>query len=344
MSNRSCGLYTNNLSYSYPGTNEGPVNSSVPGTLNISNTAGFPFVGVTGLYFSGESGSFGSGNATALQQGALFSMQGIGYPTYTDTGLSVMKSGTVQRIGGNILSGGEYIGNKYLRYFNGTTYEVPFLSPESINTSSSTSINLSSIVGNTTGYLSGTGAPYPYGNLTITIGTGLSVSAGNTIYVTYDVNDYMWGTVVSYNSSSGSTVVNIIYAIGSGSYSSWSVLVAPIGAGSVRISKGGVVYCLPQTSLVQQVDAAGYTGYSSGLPATYNNNGGTGGVGVSITSLFARPYTITSINYAFFLQAYSYGDNGRSGQCSSTLYYSTAPVGNSPSWVSIASGSVSYGS
>ena len=82
----------------------------------------------SGLYLFIESGSFGSGNATSIQGGAIFQVQGIGYPTYDDTGLSIEHNGVAQRIGGQVYAGSNIPVTNNLRYYNGQKYQIPLLS------------------------------------------------------------------------------------------------------------------------------------------------------------------------------------------------------------------------
>jgi hypothetical protein len=63
--------------------------------------------------------------------------------------------------------------------------------------------------------------------ISLTIGTGLSYSNGQTVLISYDGSNFMTGTVQSYNSGTGALVVNVTGFEGSGSYSVWSVDLYP---------------------------------------------------------------------------------------------------------------------
>jgi len=62
----------------------------------------------------------------------------------------------------------------------------------------------------------------------LTIGTGLSYSAGQNVIIDYDSVNFLTGTVQSYNSGTGALVVDATDTNGSGTYSSWDVNLFPI--------------------------------------------------------------------------------------------------------------------
>ena len=62
------------------------------------------------------------------------------------------------------------------------------------------------------------------GPQTLTVGTGLSIANGTTVTITRNGSNNMTGTVTSYNSGTGSLVVNVTSITGSGTYSSWTVV------------------------------------------------------------------------------------------------------------------------
>ena len=79
----------------------------------------------------------------------------------------------------------------------------------------------------------GAGNFYIYGHSTtsLTIGTGsksltvqtnLGFTAGQTIKIGYSGQNYMTGTVTSYNTGTGALVVNVTSVVGSGTYATWS--------------------------------------------------------------------------------------------------------------------------
>jgi hypothetical protein len=60
--------------------------------------------------------------------------------------------------------------------------------------------------------------------VTFTTQVGLGYAAGTVIQMVNQAGDIMQGVVVSYNSSTGAAVASIEYAVGSGTYSSWSLI------------------------------------------------------------------------------------------------------------------------
>jgi len=62
----------------------------------------------------------------------------------------------------------------------------------------------------------------------LTIGINLKYSAGQTVIIAYNATNFMTGTVVSYNDSSGALVVDVTGTEGSGTYSSWRVNLFPL--------------------------------------------------------------------------------------------------------------------
>ena len=63
---------------------------------------------------------------------------------------------------------------------------------------------------------------------TLTIGTGLSYSAGQNVIIDYDSVNFLTGTVQSYNSGTGTLIVDATGTNGSGTYSAWDVNLFPI--------------------------------------------------------------------------------------------------------------------
>ena len=70
----------------------------------------------------------------------------------------------------------------------------------------------------------GTGTNYING---ITIATGLNFQANQAIEFWNALNEFMSGYVVSYNSSTGLLTATMMYSVGSGSYSTWTISQAP---------------------------------------------------------------------------------------------------------------------
>ena len=63
---------------------------------------------------------------------------------------------------------------------------------------------------------------------TLTIGTGLSYSAGQNVIIDHDSVNFLTGTVQSYNSGTGTLIVDATGTNGSGTYSAWNVNLFPI--------------------------------------------------------------------------------------------------------------------
>ena len=77
------------------------------------------------------------------------------------------------------------------------------------------------------------------GNKTLTVGATLSYSTAQTVIIAYDGSNYMIGAVTSYNSGTGSLVVNVTNAYGSGTYTSWTVsLDGAVGSQGVQGYQG----------------------------------------------------------------------------------------------------------
>jgi hypothetical protein len=64
--------------------------------------------------------------------------------------------------------------------------------------------------------------------VSLTIGTGLSYSAGQDVIIAYDSITFMTGEVQSYDSGTGALVVDATGTNGSGTYSAWNVNLFPI--------------------------------------------------------------------------------------------------------------------
>ncbi len=88
---------------------------------------------------------------------------------------------------------------------------VMFISDVDYTTTSSTSLTIS------------------VGVKSLTVATGLSYSAGQDAIMIYDVSNYMFGSVTSYNSGTGALVVSVTDIVGGpGPYSSWRVNLYPL--------------------------------------------------------------------------------------------------------------------
>jgi hypothetical protein len=70
-----------------------------------------------------------------------------------------------------------------------------------------------------------------HGTYTLTIGTGLSYSANQSVLISHNISNHMHGEVDSYNPTTGQIVVVVKGSDGSGTYSSWTVnLSGAVGA------------------------------------------------------------------------------------------------------------------
>jgi len=61
------------------------------------------------------------------------------------------------------------------------------------------------------------------GSKTLNLEPGLSYAVGQTVIIANSVSNFMTGTVVSYNSTTGAMTANVTLTAGSGSFNSWSV-------------------------------------------------------------------------------------------------------------------------
>lgn len=84
---------------------------------------------------------------------------------------------------------------------------------ESLNTLDTTSTSTSSV-------LIGTGSK------TFTVQTGKSYFLGMSLKIANSATNYMVGEIISYNTSTGALVVNVVAVSGTGTYASWTITVA----------------------------------------------------------------------------------------------------------------------
>jgi len=90
------------------------------------------------------------------------------------------------------------------------------------------------------------------GNKSLTVGTGLSYTTQQSVIVAYDAAHHMHGVVTSYNSSTGAMVVDVSQHTGTGTYTSWTVNVGGVVAGSWGSITGTLS---DQTDLQSALDA-----------------------------------------------------------------------------------------
>ena len=107
-----------------------------------------------------------------------------------------------------------------------------------------------------------------------TISTNLSYTAGDIVQLSYDANNYVIGTVNTYNPSTGQLDITVSKSVGSGSYSTWTVNLAG-SAGSAGTSG--------QSGTSGSNGTSGTTG-ASGSSGTNGASGSNGSSGTSASS------------------------------------------------------------
>ena len=90
----------------------------------------------------------------------------------------------------------------------------------------------------------------------LTIGTGLSYSAGQDVIIAYDSITFMTGEVQSYNSGTGALVVDVTDTNGSGTYSAWDVNLFPITYYTIDTISPNTPSAGNATVLIQETFAA----------------------------------------------------------------------------------------
>lgn len=103
------------------------------------------------------------------------------------------------------------------------------------------------------------------------ISTNLSYAAGDIVQLSYDANNYVIGTVNTYNPSTGQLDITVSKSVGSGSYSIWTVNLAG-SAGSAG------------TSGQSGTSGSNGTSGTSGASGSSGTNGASGSNGSSGTS------------------------------------------------------------
>ena len=107
------------------------------------------------------------------------------------------------------------------------------------------------------------------GSLSFTISTGLVIAAGQGFeaYYTSGVLNAVYGTVTSYNSSTGVLVANITNTIGSGTYAAWTVTVATLSQFNYALrtqrnsgnTSGGLIFQAQSIETTNSIPMAGKT-------------------------------------------------------------------------------------
>jgi hypothetical protein len=108
-------------------------------------------------------------------------------------------------------------------------------------------------------------------NATFNCSPRLSYVAGDFVQLSYDVNNYVVGTVVSYSSTTGVMVITPVKSIGSGTYSIWNVALTG-DAGSAG------------TSGTSGTSGSSGTSATSGIGGTAGSSGTSGSAGLSRSS------------------------------------------------------------
>ena len=117
----------------------------------------------------------------------------------------------------------------------------------------------------------------PYSNVTFTVSQNLSYVAGDFVQLSYDVDNYVVGTVVSYNSTTGVMVITPIKSVGTGTYSIWNVsLTGNAGSAGTTGTSG--------TSASSGTSATSGDAGSSGTAGTSGSDGLSGSSGTAGTS------------------------------------------------------------
>lgn len=116
----------------------------------------------------------------------------------------------------------------------------------------------------------------PYSNITFTISTDLSYVAGDVVQLSYDANNYIIGTVVSYNSANGELIITPSTSVGSGSYSTWTVNLSGFSGSAGTAGTAG-------TSASSGTSGTAGTSASSGTSGTSGSDGSSGTSGTAGT-------------------------------------------------------------
>lgn len=136
-------------------------------------------------------------------------------------------------------------------------------------------------------------------NATFTVSTNLSYVAGDYVQLSANASNYVIGTVVSYNSSTGVMVITPVQSVGSGTYSSWTVaLTGNVGTAAASATAG--------------------TAGSSGINGTTGNAGSSGTHGNSGSAGLSRSSGTAGVS----------GSSGSAGTSGSTgTSGATGPTG-----------------
>jgi len=194
-----------------------------------------------------------------------------------------------------------------LKYANshGYTFDASAITSDITHTApdASGTLALLSQVGDR--YLTSSTSYNPVGNgaKTFTVGTGLAYTPTQDITIVYNAGNHMHAAVTSYNSATGSLVVDVNSHTGSGTYAVWTVNVGGIGAGAIPSggTAGQVLAKLSSTNyddgwVTPTVAVGGVTGLGTGVATALAINVGTAGAPVVNGGALGTPSSGTVTN------------------------------------------------
>jgi hypothetical protein len=128
----------------------------------------------------------------------------------------------------------------------------------------------------------------PYANITFTVGLGLSYQPNNYVQISHDADNYIIGTVVSYNSGTGELIVAPIKSVGSGTFNSWTVsLTGEMGSSGTNGTAGtaGTTGTSGTSGMAMTAGTSGTSGdaRTSGRAGSAGTRGSSGRAGSSGT-------------------------------------------------------------
>jgi hypothetical protein len=126
----------------------------------------------------------------------------------------------------------------------------------------------------------------PYANVTFTVSTGLAYVAGDIVQLSHDANNYIVGTVVSYNPANGQLVITPSTSVGSGSYNVWTVSLTGMAGSSGTSGTAGTSASSGTSGTAGTAASSGTSGTSasSGSSASSGTAGTDGSTGTSGTN------------------------------------------------------------
>ena len=126
----------------------------------------------------------------------------------------------------------------------------------------------------------------PYSNVTFTVSQNLSYVAGDFVQLSYDADNYVIGTVVSYSDVTGVMVITPVKSVGSGSYSIWNVQLTGNAGSSGTNGTSGTSGSSGTSATSGAAGSAGTSGTngSAGLSASSGTAGTSGSSATAGTS------------------------------------------------------------